>query len=309
MKMKKIVQIAVVFLFLAAAFQRPGFTGPLDLTIKGKTRDRIEIERVVPEPDVALKDVIPFSRLGQTDWILSEELGYLDEAKQIAMMDVRSPKVYRPSMIEFPKPPYFVQAYPPPPEPIIVDRRPDAPPLPGEQEHWTFIVIDQNNKLLKKIEGNTQPVEPIQWNGMSRGQFLLRTDEIYSSILVIQETPEVTRTIVGDPIWMPALRYLKGNNIVYEFSNKRVYNEMQTSFAPPLQVLVDQVMNSLRKHQGSSFEVIIYDQDLELAQSRANMWRETLEKNLLVTGDNFNIRVALPGQRGSVTQVVLAVTR
>ena len=78
---------------------------PLDMTIKGENRDKIQIERVVPPPEVALKNVIPFSRIGQTDWIMSEEIGYLDEERQVAMMDVRSPKTYRPSMIEFPKPP------------------------------------------------------------------------------------------------------------------------------------------------------------------------------------------------------------
>ena len=305
---RKLIKTAVPF-FAGAFLIGNGSSAPLDMTIKGKARDRIEIERVAPNPDVPMKDVIPFSRLGQTDWILSEELGYLDEEKQISMMDVNSPKVLKPSMIEFPKPPYFVQAYPPPPEPIIVDRRPDAPPLPGEREHWTFIVFDQNNRLLKKMQGNTPPVEAIKWDGMSRGKFMLRTDEIYSSVLFIQESPEVSRTIIGDPIWMPALRYLKGNKIVYEFSNKSVYADQQTGFSPALKVLVDQLMNSLRKHEGAPFDVVIYAKDLELGQRRSAMWKEELEKNLLKNRDNFQIRVSLPSDRGEVTQVSLAVTK
>src|SRR6476469_7879518 len=97
---------------------------PLDMTVKGEIKDKITIERVPVPTDVAMKDAIPFSRLGQIDYILSEELGYLDEEKQIALMDVNSPKVFRPSMIEFPKPPFFVQAYPPPPTPVVIDRSP-----------------------------------------------------------------------------------------------------------------------------------------------------------------------------------------
>jgi len=170
---------------------------PLDVTVKGQSQDQIQIERVVPEPDVLMKDVIPFSRLGQTDWILSEELAYVDDAKQVALMDVKSPKTFKPSMIEFPKPPFFVQAYPPPPTPIIVDRSPDAPPIRGENEQWTFLVVDQHNNLLKKIEGNTVPTDPISWDGMRRGNFMLKTDEVYSSILIIDEGPDITRTIVG----------------------------------------------------------------------------------------------------------------
>lgn len=282
---------------------------PLDMTIKGEVRDKITIERVTPATDVALKDVIPFSRLGQTDWILSEELGYLDEERQVALMDVRSPKTYRPSMIEFPKPPFFVQAYPPPPKPVVIDRSPNAPPPPGENETWTFIVVDQNNQLLKKIEGNTVPPEPISWDGMTRGQFMLRTDEIYSSMLVIQESPEVSRTMVGDPIWLPALRYVKDSNVMFEFSNKRVYNESQASFSPALQVLVDQLLNELRKHEGGPFEVTVYDKDLDMGQKRAQLWKRTLEASILKPEQTFNVKVALPADRGEITQVRLEITR
>ncbi len=282
---------------------------PLDMTVKGEIKDKLTIERVPVPTDVALKDVIPFSRLGQIDWILGEELGYMDEEKQVALMDVHSPKVFRPSMIEFPKPPFFVQAYPPPPTPVIIDRSPNAPPPRGENETWTFIVVDQNNNLLKKVDGNTVPPEPIQWDGMTKGEFMLRTDEIYSSMLVIQETPEVSRTIVGDPIWLPALRYIKGNSIIFEFSNKRVYNESQATFAAGLQVLVDQLMNELRKYEGAPFTVSIADKDLDLAQKRAQLWRKTLQENLLKPADKFNVKVTMPTDRGAITQIVLEITK
>jgi hypothetical protein len=288
---------------------QPALSAPLDMTIKGEARDKITIERVTPTTDVALKDVIPFSRLGQTDWILSEELGYLDEERQVALMDVRSPKTFKPSMIEFPKPPFFIQAYPPPPQPVVIDRSPNAPPPPGENETWTFIVVDQNNQLLKKIEGNTVPPEPISWDGMTRGEFMLRTDEIYSSMLIIQESPEVARTIVGDPIWLPALRYVKDNNVIFEFSNRRVYNESQSTFSAALEVLVDQLFNELRKYEGSPFEITIYDRDLDMGQKRAQLWKRTLEHNLLKPEEAFNVKVALPADRGEITQVRLEITR
>lgn len=293
----------------AAPAAAPAAGKPLDMTIKGESRDKITIERVTPSTDVKIKDVIPFSRLGQTDWILSEELGYLDEERQVALMDVHSPKTYRPSMIEFPKPPFFVQAYPPPPQPVIIDRSPNAPPPPGENETWTFIVVDQNNQLLKKIDGNTVPTEPISWDGMTHGEFMLRTDEIYSSMLIIHETPEVSRTLVGDPIWLPALRYVKGNNIMFEFSNKRVYNDGVATFSPGLQVLVDQLLNELRKYEGSPFEITIFDKDLDLGQKRAQLWKQTLEANLLQPQDKFNVKVAMPAERGEITQVRLEITK
>jgi len=300
--------ILATFVLLSLITSHAG-SEPLDVTIKEAARDKLEIERVAPPPDVPIKDVIPFSRLGQTDWILTEELGYMDEEKQIALMDVRSPKPFKPSMIDFPKPPFFVQAYPPPPNPVFIDKRENAPPPKGQTESWTFIVVDQNNRLLKKIEGTTVPLEPIQWDGTSRGEFLLRTDEIYSSLLIIQETRGVTRTIVGDPIWLPALRYLRSNNVVYEFSNKRVYADGVSDFAPPLQVLVDQLMNDLKKYEGAPFDLTIYDKDLTLAQRRANVWKKALSENLLKPEDSFSVRVALPADRGEITQVVLSITK
>lgn len=302
---KTTVHFTIAFVIAAQS----AMAAPLDMTIKGEARDKITIERVTPATDVSLKDVIPFSRLGQTDWILSEELGYLDEERQVALMDVRSPKTFRPSMIEFPKPPFFVQAYPPPPQPVVIDRSPNAPPPPGENETWTFIVVDQNNQLLKKIEGNTVPPEPISWDGMTRGEFMLRTDEIYSSMLVIQETPEVARTIVGDPIWLPALRYVKDNNVIFEFSNRRVYNENQPAFAAALEVLVDQLLNELRKYEGSPFEIVIFDRDLDLGQKRAQLWKRTLQRNILKPEQAFQVKVALPADRGEITQVRLEITR
>ncbi len=301
--MKKLIGV------ILAATALPLQAGPLDVTIKGEARDKVTIERVIPTPEVALKNVIPFSRLGQTDFILSEEIGYLDEEHQVALMDVHSPKTFRPSMIEFPKPPFFVQAYPPPPTPVIIDRSPNAGPPPGENETWTFIVVDQNNQLLKKFEGNTVPNEPIQWDGMTRGEFMLRTDEIYSSMLIIQETPEVSRTIVGEPIWLPALRYIKGNSIIFEFSNKRVYNDSQASFTSALRVLVDQLLNELRKYDGTPFHVMIYDRDLDMAQRRANLWKETFETNLLKPADKFDVRVGMPADRGEITQIILDITK
>ena len=282
---------------------------PLDMTIKGESKDKVDIERVKPEPSVLIKDVISFSRLGQTDWVLTEELGYMDEDKQIALMDVRSPKTYQPSMIDFPKPPFFLQSYPPPTTPMFVDKREDAPPPRGQTESWTFIVVDQNNRLLKKIEGTTVPNEPIQWDGMSRGTFLLRTDEIYSSMLVIQETRGVTRTIVGDPISLPALRYLKDNNIIFEFSNRRVYLEGTATFSPPLQVLVNQLMNELRKYEGAPFEITIYDKDPALGQRRVATWKAALKANILKPEDMFQVKVAAPLDRGDITQIVLSITK
>jgi hypothetical protein len=282
---------------------------PMDVTIKGESKEKVTIERVSPEPEVPLKDVIPFSRLGQTDWILSEELDYVDSEKQIAMMDVHSPKTFKPSMIEFPKPPFFVQAYPPPPTPILVDKRPDAPPPPGENETWAFIVVDQNNNLLKKIEGNTIPAEPIQWDGMRGDQFLLRTDEIYSSMLIIQETPEASRTIVGEPISLPALRYVNGTKIVFEFSNRRIYEEGAAGLSPMLRVLIDQTMNDLRKHQGLPFSITIYDRNQDLAQRRVQTWKKMLEENLLQPADNFDVKASMPFDRGEITQVVLEINK
>jgi hypothetical protein len=171
------------------------------------------------------------------------------------------------------------------------------------------LVVDQNNNLLKKIEGNTVPAEPIQWDGMNREDFVLRTDEIYSSMLIIQETPEVTRTIVGEPIWLPALRYIKGNEIVFEFSNKRVYDEGLSTFSPVLKVLVDQLMNELRKYEGQKFTITIYDRNLDLGQRRAQAWKKLLQENLLKEADKFDVKVAMPVDRGEITQVVLGITQ
>jgi hypothetical protein len=301
-------KVTASFLILALA-PLTGGAAPMDVSIKGEVRDKVTIERVAPPPDVAIKDVIPFSRLGQTDFILTEELGYIDAEKQISMMDVHSPKTFRPSMIEFPKPPFFVQTYPAPPVPVVIDRSPNAPPPPGENETWTFIVVDQNNNVLKKIEGNTVPSEPITWDGMTNNRFMLQTDEIYSSMLIIKESADVSRTVAGDPIWLPALRYIKGNTIVFEFSNRRIYNDGRSSFTPALQVLVDQLMNELRKYQGAPFQVTIYDKDLDLSQKRSQMWKKTLEENLLKPAANFNVRVAMPADRGAVTEVVVEITK
>lgn len=307
--MKHAYMRTLMTMAMTAGLLAPGQTASLDVTIKGDVRDKIEIERVSPVADVPMKDVIPFSRLGQTDWILTEEIGYLDEERQVAMMDVRSPKTYVPSMIEFPKPPFFVQPYPPPPVPIIVDRSPNAPPPRGENETWTYLVVDQNNRLLRKVEGTTVPPEPIQWDGMTKNEFVLRTDEIYSSMLIIQETPEVSRTIVGEPIWLPALRYVKDTSIVFEFSNKRVYQEGQATFSPALQVLVDQLMNELRKYETSPFQIMVLDRDLDLAQKRSQLWRRALESKLLRPGSKFDVRVGMPSDRGEITQVVVEITK
>ncbi len=298
--------LSILFVSVLAMFGALS-AAPLDMTIKGEAKDQVEIERVSPDPDVALKDVIPFSRLGQTDWILSEELDYVDAEKQIAMMDVHSPKTFRPSMIEFPKPPFFVQSYPPPPQPVIVDRSENAAPLPGENETWAFIVIDQNNNVLRKIEGNTIPTDPIQWDGSERGKFILKTDEVYSSMLVIRENEEKTRTIVGDPILLPALRYIDGNAIIFEFSNRRIYDQGSPQLSDILNVLVTQLMNELKKYQGAPFEITIYDRNLDLAQKRTGTWRKILAENLLEPEDNFQIKVSSPQERGEITQVVLRI--
>jgi hypothetical protein len=307
MKLEKIFFIH--FVAFATASAATVFAAPMDVTIKGESKEKVTIERVAPEPDAPIKDVIPFSRLGQTDWILSEELDYVDSEKQIAMMDVHSPKTFKPSMIEFPKPPFFVQAYPPPPTPILVDKRPGAPPPASENETWAFIVVDQNNNLLKKIEGNTVPAEPVQWDGMRGDEFLLRTDEIYSSMLIIQETPETSRTIVGEPISLPALRYVKGTKIIFEFSNRRIYDEGSASFSAVLRVLVDQLMNDLRKHEGLPFTVTIYDRNLDLAQKRVQTWKTLLEDGLLKPADKFDVKATTPFDRGEITQVVLEINK
>ena len=55
--------------------------------------------------------------------------------------------------------------------------------------------------------------------------------------------------------------------------------------------------------------VTIADKDLDLAQSRAQLWKQALQANLLKPMDKFNVKVALPTERGPITQIVLEITK
>jgi hypothetical protein len=128
-------------------------------------------------------------------------------------------------------------------------------------------------------------------------------------MLIIQETPDTSRTIVGEPISLPALRYVKGTNIIFEFSNRRLYEDGAASVSPLLKVLVDQLMNELRRYQGSPFTVTINDRNLDLAQKRVQAWKALLESNLLITADKFDVKATLPVDRGEITQIVLEINK
>jgi hypothetical protein len=68
-------------------------------------------------------------------------------------------------------------------------------------------------------------------------------------------------------------------------------------------------MNELKKYEGSPFSITVYDKDLELGQKRAKLWKQSLEQNLLHPAADFDVKVALPGDRGDITQVQLGITK
>jgi prophage tail gpP-like protein len=51
------------------------------------------------------------------------------------------------------------------------------------------------------------------------------------------------------------------------------------------------------------------DKELDLAQKRAQLWKKALQENLLKPADKFDVKVGMPTDRGSITQIVVEITK
>jgi hypothetical protein len=117
--------------------------------------------------------------------------------------------------------------------PVVIDRSPNAPPPPGENETWTFIVVDQNNELLKKIEGLLALSESDQARVDSYLSGTgLANNEMFMNLLDILPSPFPGSSVLDqNPLlakeWHPTKNGKLTPSDVTPMSNKRVWWQCQ----------------------------------------------------------------------------------
>lgn len=284
--------------FAGKPAQMPGMDAPSQekVTVQGEAKDRVPLERVTPPTELPLKDAIPFTTQEEIENILKGEIEHLDPSEQVRLMNVRSPRPYTPTLVEFPKPPYFAMAYP---------FGSDSPAPATELKRWKFQVTDHTGETLFEREGASMPLETLSWDGYEGGAFKLTVDEVYTAVLTVETAQGSERTWTGDPVRLPVLKYAKGRDMVYEFSNRRLYQENRSAFKPEFSPYVEEVLNDLKRRSDPRGSITILDRDNQgsLSVSRGKLWQDTLSSSLLKAPESFSVKQEPWDDTGGITRV------
>lgn len=263
---------------------------PLDVTITGVSKDEIPVVKTPAPLGLPFREVISLSREGQTDGILAEPVEYLSPKDKTRLMELDSKQTSSPLMVQIPKPPFFHLE------------------VPNLQPYfWEFQVVDQNNQVVRRTQGNELPTTFLEWDGYQDGVFKVLVGPAYSPVLLMTDAAGKNRRFFGDPVQLDAVQYEQDGLLHVEFSNDRLYERDGPGFAKEMKPLVDACLNVMRRRIGTPFRVIVYEktETAALTQKRLETWKKFLQEKLVLEPDDITLVTMSPKDRGRVTAVMM----
>jgi hypothetical protein len=276
---------------------------PLDVTITGELHDEIPVVKAPPSLDVPFRDVITFSRDGQTEAILAEEVRYMSPEDHNRLIEMHSQQTASPAPVLIPAPPFFRMEVPSEAATLL-----SGGTSGGAAPEWEFQVVDQNNRVVKSLSGRSAPSTFFEWDGYEGGVIALKAGPAYSPLLLVKDAEGRTHRFFGEAVQMDALQYEQDGLLHIEISNDRLYERGSAAFADEIKPVLDGMLDVVRLRVGTPLRVVIYETPAggpSLAQQRTKTWKDYLVDKLMITPDDVTVATAPDGERGGVTSVMM----
>jgi flagellar motor protein MotB len=261
----------------------------LDVTIKGEAKDEIPIEMDAVAANFHFKELVPLSREGQLDRVLSGPMEHLSGQDIAALAQFDSRQALSPSALRLPSPPFF-----------RVELTPGL-----DAASWELQVRDQSDNIIFRRTGTRLPKYVVEWDGYEDGVMLVRPGPAYTPKLILRSLDGSVESIFGDALQFDAMQYDQSGTIHMEFDNTRLFQKDSAEINPDARPLIQAALDVLRRNAGRSVDITVAATPAgrSLAERRLAVVR-TLFTDALRTAPILLRATVLPaGPRGDVTDL------
>lgn len=264
----------------------------IKLKIKGEASDEIPVVVDPPPLDIPFKQVVGFSRPGQTERVLTGFVEHLpaNEILNLAILDSR--QALSPGAIRLPRPPFIQMEVPPGLEVLT----------------WQLRVKDQETAVVYSQSSGDPIKDLLVWDGFENGQCKIKVGIAYLPELTVRTVDGRTQPFHGDPVLFDAMRYDEGGDTRVEFRNSRLFLPQSEELAKEGIPLMKSVLALMRTRPGKPYEITVagVPGDERLAQYRLRTLQRFLPDVLVRESDAFVFRAVAAGDRGDITTFGMA---
>ena len=264
---------------------------PLDVRIKGKAKDLVDIEKAPPEIEIDLESIVS-SSAGMTEDLLEKGIVVPSKSDYEQFNYLGSNQVTKPHLPDLSEPP-LVRFLPRLSEIAV--------------KHWELIVTDENGNSIRNIKGRGLPTKVIKWDGIDKKGEIINVGTLYSYRFVATDAHDNPYTVEGEPFILDALRYKKGKKIIVEIDNKRIFKEDSSEISEEAELILQKAIDILREYSHYPFKINLYvqDEDSPLAREQRDNIKNLIAKNLPLMPEEISIRLLKKQDRGAITALII----
>ncbi len=264
----------------------------LDVTITGRAKDDVPIQKLPPPTDLPLQDVLALSPEGQTETILRQQVQHMDYNDKIKSIVTLSRQTLSPEMTRIPQAPFF---------------RMTIPAVTGSDVKWEFRIVNQSNETVKSLTGDAAPTAFMEWDGFTNSELQIRVGQAYTPMMIYIDAMARTQKYYGDAVQYDTIQYEQDGLLHVEFNNDRLYEKESAEFSKDALSYLEAALDLLRLRMGTPYRVIVYDPPAAaaLTQKRLDLWKKFLKKRLLIRDEDMTLTTEAPSKRGRVTSLMM----
>lgn len=297
--MKKLIYFAIIVLiftsynaFSQQAKESDDSVQPLDVKIKGKAKDLVDIEKAPPEVDIDLESIAS-SSAGMTENLLEKGIVVPAKRDYEQFNYLRSNQAAKPHFPDLSEPP-LVRFLPRLSEIAV--------------KHWELIITDEKGNNVQTLKGSGFPTKIIKWDGIDKKGEIINVGALYSYRFVATDAHDNPYTVEGESFILDALRYKKGKKIIVEIDNRRVFKKDSAEISEEAELILQKTIDILREYSHYPFKIKLYvrDENSPLAREKRDNIRELIAKNLPLMPEEINIRLLKKQDRGTAIAFIVS---
>jgi hypothetical protein len=262
----------------------------LDVDIVGETKDDVPFTKLPPLFDIPLHEIASLSREGQTERVLMEPVEHMSERDKMRLHHRSSRQVAAPLPVKIPEPPLFYVEV-----------------TPGLTAYlWELHVIDQDNEVIKGLEGTSLPKGLVEWDGFVDGVFKVKVGQAYTPLLILSDSKGKKQRYFGDPVRLDVFQYQQDDFLHVEFSIDKLFEKKADTFSAEMSPYLNAALDVMRQHRrGEPFRITLYALEGGLTQKRLDNLQKFFLENLMLEPNDLNLSIMTPGERGEIVDIMM----
>lgn len=269
-KVKNAALRTLLFFFFFAAL--PLQAESLNMNVSGETKERVPLEKLPAAPELPDPSILPYSLDGGKA-ARDAEMTPLSISNAAKMTD-RS-RMQPAGFPTIPSSPYVMHP---------------VSPLAVTPASWTFLVVDDADKIWHEKSGHGMPTASIHWNGQRGDEFVLDPNAAYVSLVKVTYPDGGVATQPGQAARFPAFARQDKDNVAIVFG-ERIYAERGAAFAADafiylndltrrLSMMPPPLPNEWNERRTWSITLLEPAGDDALSSMRLALWKKYLEDEL-----------------------------